>query len=156
MPRVRISAGLLMYRIKDGELQVLLALPGGPYRKKKNDEVWSIPKGEVEPDEDLLACAQREFEEETSIKPVGPFLALEPITQKGGKIVHAWAFEGDCDPSAIVSNTFTMEWPPKSGKQMEFPEVDRAEFFDVATARRKMKDSQMPLVEELQGILRSL
>jgi predicted NUDIX family NTP pyrophosphohydrolase len=149
----RISAGLLMYRIKDGKLQVLLAHPGGPFFKNKDDDVWSIPKGEVDLDEDFLECAKREFEEETAVSPTGPFIALKPITQKGGKIVHAWAFEGDWDPSVNVSNTFTMEWPPRSGQQMEFPEIDRAEFFDVAAARLKIKAAQMPLIEELEGLL---
>ena len=120
---------------------------------KKDDDSWSIPKGEVEPDEDLLETAKREFQEETGISPKGPFIALTPVTQKGGKIVHAWAFLGDCDPSAIVSNMFTMEWPPKSGRQMEFPEIDRAEFFDVAAARRKIKAAQAALIEEVEGFL---
>jgi|ERR1043165_6417765 predicted NUDIX family NTP pyrophosphohydrolase len=146
----RISAGLLMYRICNGELQVLLAHPGGPLFKKKDEGAWSIPKGEVEPGEDLLATARREFEEETSITPQGPFIPLSAVTQKGGKIVHAWAFEGDCEASAIVSNTFSMEWPPKSGRQMEFPEIDRAEFFDAATAKRKIKAAQAALIEELE------
>src|SRR6267142_6459233 len=138
----RISAGLLMYRLHDGTLQVLLAHPGGPYFKNKDDGAWSIPKGEIEPGEDLLEAAQREFKEEMGITPIGPFIALTPITQKGGKIVQAWGFEGDCDPSATVSNTFTMEWPPKSGRQMEFHEIDRADFFDVAAAKRKLKAAQ--------------
>lgn len=153
MAHVRVSAGLLMYRVHDGKLQVLLAHPGGPFCKNKDDDVWSIPKGEVEPGEDLLECAKREFEEETGVSPAGPFIALKPVTQKGGKVVHAWAFKGDCDPSAIVSNTFTMEWPPGSGRQMEFPEIDRAEFFDDAAARRKIKAAQMALIEELEGIV---
>jgi predicted NUDIX family NTP pyrophosphohydrolase len=151
MPRV--SAGLLMYRILNGELQMLLAHPGGPFFKNKDDGAWSIPKGEIEPDEDLLEAAKREFEEETGVIPIGPFIALTAIKQKGGKIVHAWAFKGDCDPSAIVSNTFTMEWPPKSGRQMEFPEIDRADFFDVAAARRKIKAAQEALIDELQRIV---
>ena len=141
-----------MYRIHGGTLQVLLAHPGGPFFKNKDEGAWSIPKGEVEPGEDLLDTAKREFEEETGITPKGPFIALTPITQKGGKIVHAWAFEDDCDPSAIVSNTFTIEWPPKSGQQMEFPEIDRADFFDVAAAKRKVKAAQVALIEELEGI----
>ena len=141
-----------MYRIHGGTLQVLLAHPGGPFFKNKDEGAWSIPKGEVEPGEDLLETAKREFEEETGITPKGPFIALTPITQKGGKIVHAWAFEDDCDPSAIVSNTFTIEWPPKSGQQMEFPEIDRADFFDVAAAKRKVKAAQVALIEELEGI----
>lgn len=151
MPRV--SAGLLMYRIQDGKLQVLLAHPGGPFFQNKDDGAWTIPKGEIEAGEDLLEAAKREFEEETGIKPSGPFIELTPIKQKGGKIVHAWAFQGDCDPSAVASNTFTMEWPPKSGRQMEFPEMDRAEFFDVATAGQKIKAAQMPLVNECEQIV---
>lgn len=150
MPRV--SAGLLMYRIHDGKLQVLLAHPGGPLFKNKDDGHWTIPKGEIESGEDMLEAAKREFAEETGVTPTGPFTELTPIKQKGGKIVHAWAFRGDCDPAEIVSNTFTMEWPPKSGRQMEFPEMDRAEFFDVAAASRKIKAAQMPLVEECEQI----
>jgi predicted NUDIX family NTP pyrophosphohydrolase len=151
MPRT--SAGLLMYRIKDREIQVLLAHPGGPFFAKKDEGAWSIPKGEPDTDEDLLVTAQREFEEETGVKPTGPFIPLKPIKQKGGKIVHAWAFESDCDPKAIRSNTFTMEWPPKSGRPMEFPEIDRAEFLDLATARKKIKAGQEALLDELGGIL---
>ena len=150
----RLSAGLLMYRIKDGAIQVLLAHPGGPYFAKKDDESWSIPKGEPGPDEDLFLTAQREFEEETGLKPAGPFVPLKPVKQKGGKVVHAWAFVGDCDPANIHSNTFTMEWPPKSGQQKQFPETDRAEFFDLATARRKVKAAQVGLIDELETILK--
>src|SRR6476646_3631687 len=120
----RISAGLLMHRVQNGQPQILLAHPGGPFFKNKDDGAWTIPKGEIEPGEDLLEAAKREFKEETGVTPTGPFIALTPIKQKGGKIVHAWACKGDCDPSAIVSNTFTTEWPPKSGRQMEFPEID--------------------------------
>jgi len=149
----RLSAGLLMYRIKDGAIQVLLAHPGGPYYAKKDDESRSIPKGEPGPDEDLFLTAQREFEEETGLKPAGPFVALQPVKQKGGKVVHAWAFEGDCDPTTIRSNSFPMEWPPKSGQQKQFPEIDRAEFFDLATARRKIKSGQVGLIDELEMIL---
>jgi predicted NUDIX family NTP pyrophosphohydrolase len=150
----RLNAGLLMYRIKDGAIQVLLAHPGGPYFVKKDEGAWTIPKGEPEPEKDLLVTAQREFEEETGLKPVGPFTPLKPIKQKGGKVVHAWAFEGDCDPNAITSNTFVMEWPPKSGRQVEFPEIDRVEFFDLDTARRKIKAGQDGLIDELDGILK--
>jgi predicted NUDIX family NTP pyrophosphohydrolase len=147
MPRV--SAGLLMYRVRDGQLQVLLVHPGGPFFKNKDEGAWSIPKGEVEPDEDLLETARREFQEEIGLAPTGPFIALKPVKQKAGKIVHAWAFEGDCDPTAIVCNTFIMEWPPKSGKRVEFPEVDRAEFFNVAEAKRKINAAQAALIEEV-------
>ena len=151
MPRT--SAGLLMYRIRDGVLQVLLAHPGGPYFVNKDDGAWTIPKGEPDEEEDLLVTAQREFEEEMGLKPTGPFISLKPIKQKGGKVVHAWAFEGDCDPAAIKSNTFTMEWPPKSGRQMEFPEIDRAEWFDLATATKKIKSGQVALIDELVAIV---
>jgi predicted NUDIX family NTP pyrophosphohydrolase len=142
-----------MYRIKDGVLQVLLAHPGGPYFVKKDEAAWSIPKGEPDTDEDLVVAAQREFEEETGIKPTGPFTPLKPIQQKGGKIVHAWAFEGDYDPAALKSNTFTMEWPPKSARQMEFPEIDRAEFFDLATARKKIKAGHEAFIDELAAMV---
>src|SRR5579871_3691485 len=149
----RISAGLLTYRVRDGKLQVLLAHPGGPFFKNKDDGAWTIPKGEPDVGEEMLATAKREFQEETGLKPTGSFIALTPVTQKGGKIVHAWAFEGDCDPKAIVSNTFSMEWPPRSGRQMEFPEIDRADFFDPVTAKRKIKFAQAALIEELERIL---
>ncbi len=149
----RLSAGLLMYRVKDGVLQVLLAHPGGPYFAKKDDGAWTIPKGEPDGDEDLLLAAQREFEEETGIKPAGDFIPLKPIKQKGGKTVHAWAFEGDCDASATTCNTFTIEWPPKSGTYQDFPEIDRTEWFDLSTARTKIKAGQDALIDELQAIV---
>ena len=148
----RLSAGLLMYRIRDG-IQVLLAHPGGPLFVNREEGSWSIPKGEPDADEDLLVTAQREFEEETGVKPSEPFLPLKPIKQRGGKIVHAWAFEGDCDPVSIKSNMFTMEWPLHSGQQQEFPEIDRAEFFDLATARKKITVGQDGLLDELAGLL---
>jgi predicted NUDIX family NTP pyrophosphohydrolase len=149
----RLSAGLLMYRIQGGAIQVLLAHPGGPFFRSKDEGAWSIPKGEPDAGEDLLLTAQREFEEETGVKPAGPFVPLAPIKQKGGKIVHAWAFPGDCEPAAVRSNTFAMEWPPKSGRQMDFPEIDRAEFFDLPTARRKIKAGQDAFVDQLEAIL---
>jgi len=149
MTKSKQSAGLLMYRIQAKQLQVLLAHPGGPFFQKKDAGAWSIPKGEIEADEDHLQAAQREFREETGITPCGPFLKLTPIQQKGGKVVHAWAFEGDCDPAAIVSNTFPMEWPPKSGRQVDFPEIDRAEFFAVEEAKRKINPAQVALIDEL-------
>jgi predicted NUDIX family NTP pyrophosphohydrolase len=148
----RISAGLLMYRLRNDQLQVFLAHPGGPLFARKDEGAWTIPKGEVEPGEDLLETAQREFEEETGMVAKGSFMPLKPVKQKGGKIVHAWAFEGDCEGMA-VSNMFTMEWPPGSGRKAEFPEIDRAEFFDVATAKRKIKAAQQALIEELELIL---
>ena len=142
-----------MYRIRDGQLEVLLAHPGGPFYKTKDAGAWSIPKGEAHSGEDLLDTAKREFEEETSLVPEGPFLPLTPIKQRGGKIVHAWAFEGDCNPDDVVSNTFTMEWPPGSGQEAEFPEVDRADFFDIAVARQQIKAGQEGLIDELERTL---
>jgi predicted NUDIX family NTP pyrophosphohydrolase len=148
-----VSAGLLMYRLCGGKAEVLLAHPGGPYFVNRDEGVWTIPKGEVGPGEDLLDAARREFEEETGFKPTGPFTPLTPVRQKGGKLVHAWAVEGDCDPAAAVSNTFSMEWPPRSGRWVAFPEVDRAEFFDLDVARTKVNAAQVGLVDELERLL---
>ena len=152
MPRV--SAGLLMYRLQGGRLEALLVHPGGPFFAKKDDGAWTIPKGEVEPDEDLLTAARREFKEETGFKPAPPFIELTPIRQKGGKIVHAWAFAGEADPLQLRSNTFKLEWPPRSGQVQEFPEMDRAGWFDLDEARRKIKAAQIPLLEELFRLLK--
>lgn len=150
MPKT--SAGLLMYRVIDEGVQTLLVHPGGPFWKNKDEGAWSIPKGEVAPGEDLLAVAKREFEEELGFQPVGEFIELSSIKQKGGKVVHAWAFEGDCDPSTIRSNTFTMQWPPKSGRQVEFPEVDRAEFFGLDAAKKKIVSGQVGLLEQIEEL----
>ncbi|MCX6897487.1 MAG: NUDIX domain-containing protein [Verrucomicrobia bacterium] len=152
MPKT--SAGLLMYRRAGGELQVLLVHPGGPLWKHKDAGWWSIPKGEIAEGEDALAAAQREFREETGFAVREPFIELTPVQLRSGKIVHAWAFEGDCDPAALRSNTFTLEWPPRSGKRCEFPEVDRAGFFTVPQAKEKMSERQFPLVEELRSRLK--
>ncbi len=133
----RISAGLLMYRQRDGNLQVLLVHPGGPYFKGKDLGAWSIPKGEVEAEEELLAAAKREFEEELGFAPEGTFTPLTPVKQKGGKIVHAWAIAGDCEPTAEKCNFFKMQFPPKSGKWISVPEIDQAEFFDLPTAPKR-------------------
>lgn len=149
----RISAGLLMYRQQDGRLEVLLVHPGGPFWRNKDDGAWSIPKGEVGPGEDLLDAARREFQEELGLAADGPFLPLTPVKQKGAKIVHAWAFAGNCDPSQIKSNTFTVEWPPRSRKLQQFPEVDQAAFFDLAAARQKINAAQIPLLDELEESL---
>ncbi|HSS69605.1 MAG TPA: NUDIX domain-containing protein, partial [Casimicrobiaceae bacterium] len=121
----RISAGILLYRFRNGTLEVFLIHPGGPYWHGKDAGAWSIPKGELEEGDDELAAAQREFEEETGSRVSGAFLPLEPLRLKSGKIIHAWAVRGDIDASAIRSNAFSMEWPPRSGRQQEFPEVDR-------------------------------
>lgn len=146
------SAGLLMFRVQRGQLEVFLVHPGGPFWAKKDRTAWSIPKGEFSPDEDPLDAAQREFEEETGCRADGPFTPLAPITQRSGKRVQAWAVEGDCDPAQLRSNVFSLEWPPKSGKQQEFPEVDRAEWFSVPTALEKILPGQRDFVIELAGI----
>lgn len=149
----RTSAGLLVYRLEDGRLQVLLVHPGGPFHKNKDKGAWSIPKGEVEPGHELLETAQRELQEEVGATAAGPFVSLTPVKQKGGKVVHAWACQGDFDTRQFVSNTFKLQWPPGSGKFQEFPEVDRAEYFDVETAKWKINPAQAALVEELEVIL---
>jgi predicted NUDIX family NTP pyrophosphohydrolase len=133
------SAGLLMYRVRDKRLEVLIVHPGGPFWAKKDAGSWFIPKGEIAPDEDELSAAKREFQEETAlvVPQHGSFLDLGEVKHKGGKLVRAWAFEGDCNPDTITSNTFSMEWPPRSGKQQSFPEVDRAKFVDLNEARGK-------------------
>lgn len=140
-----------MYRRRGGRIEVLLVHPGGPFWRQKDEGAWTIPKGELDPGEAPLDAAVREFREETSFEPEGSYVELTPVRQKGGKIVCAWAFEGDCDPGAVVSTTFTREWPPGSGRFRTFPEVDRAEFFDLDTARRKINPAQAALLDELAG-----
>jgi predicted NUDIX family NTP pyrophosphohydrolase len=142
-----------MYRRRPSGPQVLLVHPGGPFWRNKDNGAWTIPKGEVPPGEDLLATAVREFSEETGAEIVGKFVPLNPVKQKGGKLVHAWAVEGDLDTSAIRSNTFLMEWPPKSAMRVQFPEIDRAEFFDLDVARRKINPAQVSLLDELAVLL---
>lgn len=137
------SAGLVMYRLHGGALEILCVHLGGPFWMKKDAGAWFIPKGEVESGEDELAAAQREFAEETGFPSAPPFIPLGTIKKKGGKTVIAWAFEGDCDPAALRSNKFSMEWPPKSGKQREFPEVDRAAFFTLEDARETMNAAEL-------------
>lgn len=141
-----------MYRRRNGRLEFFLAHPGGPFSRLKDEGHWTIPKGEPDTDEALLEVAKREFKEETGIEPRGPYIELGSIRQKGGKLVFAWAFEGDCD-GPVHSNTFKMEWPPKSGKQCDFPEVDRAEFFPLEEAQKKIKETQFPLLERLTAAL---
>jgi len=153
MARTRASAGLLLYRVRDGELQVFLAHPGGPFWAKKDLGAWTIPKGEIDEGEDPLAAAKREFAEEIGAAIDGEFARLEPIRQRSGKAVLAWAVEGDCDPDALSSNPFSMEWPPKSGKLAEFPEVDRAGWFRLADARAKLIAGQLPLLDQLEALL---
>ena len=152
MPRT--SAGILLFRRRDGRLEVLLGHPGGPFFTRRDEGAWTIPKGEVDPGEELLAVARREFEEETGRPaPIGEPIALGSIVQKGGKTVHAWALEGDLDPATSVSNTFEMTWPPGSGRRESFPEIDRVEWFDPLEARRRVKATQIPLNDRLEEAL---
>jgi predicted NUDIX family NTP pyrophosphohydrolase len=148
------SAGLLMYRCRHGVLEFFLVHPGGPFWTKKDVGSWSIPKGEYGAGEDPLEVAKREFQEETSFKATGEFIPLTPRKQPSGKIIMAWAFEGEADPSAIKSNTFLMEWPPRSGRQQEFPEVDRAGWFPFSVAKEKIVKGQSGFLYELIQILK--
>jgi predicted NUDIX family NTP pyrophosphohydrolase len=145
----RLSAGLLMYRAAGPTREVFLVHPGGPLWSKKDHHAWFIPKGEVEPGEDELSAACREFTEETGFTPSAPFLALGRLTTRPGKIVVAWAFEGTADPSMLVSNTFTMEWPPRSGRHQSFPEVDRGRFYTVAEARVIIYEGERDFLDRL-------
>jgi predicted NUDIX family NTP pyrophosphohydrolase len=148
------SAGLLLYRPSGDSVEVLLVHPGGPFWAKRDLGAWSIPKGEYEPSDDPLQTALREFEEETGqAPPAEELLDLGSVTQRGGKVIHAWAARGDLDPATVHSNTFTMEWPPRSGKRREFPEVDRAAWFDPPTARQKLVSAQAELVDRLLAAL---
>jgi predicted NUDIX family NTP pyrophosphohydrolase len=145
----KVSAGLLMYRGDGDKLEVLLVHPGGPFWKKKDAGAWVIPRGEVGENEEVFAAAQREFSEETGFVPHGPYMPLGEIRQKSGKRVHAWAFRGDCDPRQIRSNTFEMEWPPKSGKKQTFPEIDAASFYSLTEARIKILAAEIPFLDRL-------
>ena len=147
------SAGILLYRKEGREIQVFLAHPGGPFWSRKDLGAWTIPKGEIGEGEDPLEAAKREFAEEIGVALEGRFIPLQTIKQRGGKIVAAWAIEGDCDADAIRSNAFSMEWPPKSGKLAEFPEVDRAGWFTLDEAREKIIGGQLPLLEELRRLV---
>jgi predicted NUDIX family NTP pyrophosphohydrolase len=149
----KVSAGLVMYRKRSGQLEVLLVHLGGPFWAKKDAGAWFIPKGEINPGEDELAAAKREFEEETDLRPEGALLPLGSVKHKAGKKVVAWAFEGDCDPASLRSNIFSMEWPPHSGKKREFPEIDRAAFFTIDAAREKMHAAEFEFLPRLAEIL---
>lgn len=150
---MKISAGILLYRYVAHELQLLLVHPGGPFWKKKDDGAWSIPKGEMNAGEDALLAALREFEEETGVALQGHFLALPPVKQNSAKTVYAFALEKDMDVSAIKSNAIEMEWPPRSGKKIAVPEVDRAAWFPEAIARKKIIPGQLKLLDALVGQL---
>ena len=151
--RTEISAGILAFRRKS-DLQVLLGHPGGPFWRSRDEGAWSIPKGVVVSG-DLLACAKREFNEETGLTAAGDFLPLKPVRQKSGKLVHVFALEADFDLAGFSSNAFEMEWPPRSGKLASFPEVDRIAYFTVAVARRKILPGQRPFIEELLALLKT-
>jgi len=147
------SAGILMYRGQASALEVLLVHPGGPYWRNKDDGAWSIPKGEIEPGENPEDVARREFLEELGSAPVGTLRPLGEIRQRGGKRVHAFAVEGDLDVEGITSNTFDMEWPPRSGRRQAFPEIDRAGWFALPAARVKILESQRPLLDQLEKLV---
>ena len=149
MPKT--AAGLLLFRRTPAGPEVLLVHLGGPFWARKDLGAWSIPKGEVVPGEDLLSTARREFREETGMDPTGVPFALGLVKQAGGKVVHAWAIEGDFDPASLTSNTFSVEWPKGSGQFRDYPEVDRAEWFSMAEARRRILATQVPLLEVLEA-----
>jgi predicted NUDIX family NTP pyrophosphohydrolase len=149
----RLSAGILLFREREGGLEVLLGHPGGPFFAKKDEGFWTVLKGEADPGEDLQAVARREFAEETGSQPPdGTMLELGEIRQKGGKTVIAWALAGDLDPVTARSNTFEMEWPPRSGRRRAFPEIDRVDWFDLEAARRKILPAQVQLLDRLEGL----
>jgi predicted NUDIX family NTP pyrophosphohydrolase len=149
----RISAGLLMFRARqERRIEVLLVHPGGPFWARKDKGAWFIPKGEIDPEEDALEAAKREFHEETGLLPKEPLFPLGTVRHRGGKTVYAWAFEGDCDPTAIRSNTFMMEWPPRSGRRQEFPEIDRAQFFGLEEAREHIHPDEAEFLTRLYDL----
>jgi predicted NUDIX family NTP pyrophosphohydrolase len=147
------AAGILLYRKKGSSLEVFLIHPGGPFWSKKDESAWSIPKGEFLENEDPLTAAKREFQEETGFSVEGPFVSIGSVKQSSGKVVQAWACEGDVDASAIQSNTFQLEWPPHSGKYQDFPEADRAEWFPMDVARQKILKVQLPFLQNLEHVL---
>ncbi len=151
----KLSAGILMFRKPNSRVQVFLVHPGGPFWRNKDAGAWSLPKGEYAQGEDPLQAARREFAEETGFALEGTFLPLGEVKQPGGKTISAWAIEGDCSPDDLQSNTFSLEWPPKSGRQQQFPEVDRGEWFSMNEARTRILKGQIPLLDRLVALLES-
>jgi predicted NUDIX family NTP pyrophosphohydrolase len=151
--RATTSAGLLLFRRKRTGPEFFLVHMGGPFWARKDESAWTIPKGLVEPGEEPLAAACREFEEETGLLPAGPYIGLPPVRQAGGKLVHAFAVEGDADPARLRSNLFRLEWPPRSGRFQEFAEVDRAAWFDAPIARRKLVKAQAALIDAVTALV---
>lgn len=149
------SAGILAYRVNDDVLEVFLVHPGGPFWKNKNAGAWSIPKGEFNDNEEPLSAARREFEEETGQSIAGDFIELKPVKLKSGKTVYAWAVAAEVDENSIQSNTFELEWPPRSGKMIQVPEIDKAGWFDVPAAMEKINPAQMALIDELAKLLKA-
>lgn len=156
LPNKKKSAGILLYRFRNNLAEVLLVHPGGPFWAKKDEGAWSIPKGEFEDDEDPLDAAKREMDEETGIKVSGEFIELTPVRQKSGKWVYAWALQKDIDPEFITSNSFEIEWPPKSGKKKSFPEIDKAAWLNMDEAKKKIIEGQSPLLSELLAKLNAV
>src|SRR5687767_5569992 len=148
------SAGILLYKVEDDLLKIFLVHPGGPFWAKKDNGAWTIPKGEFDDNEDPLNAAKREFEEETGTKLSGKFIALNPVKQKSGKTVYAWALEGDIDPAKIKSNEFEIEWPPGSGKMKSFPEIDKAAWFEANEATKKIIEAQSSLIHQLKAVVK--
>lgn len=154
MAKAKKSAGILLYRWNDGDAEVLLGHPGGPFWKNRDLGAWTIPKGEIGEGEEAFAAARREFTEETGVVPGDHSIELTPLRQPSGKTVYIWAIEGDCDACDVHSNAFAMQWPPRSGKLVEFPEIDRAGWFPLAEARRRILPGQAPFLTELEMLLR--
>ncbi len=149
------SAGLVMYRLRDANVEVLLVHPGGPFWARKDEGAWTIPKGEIEEGEKTVDAAKREFEEETGLRPTGVFQPLKPVRLKSRKVVYAWAFQGDWDQSNLKSTSFVMEWPLRSGRMVEFPEIDKADWFSLELAKEKIQKGQLGFLEELNEVLKS-